>query len=271
MRNYFARAILTIVAGVAFSLNLLAQTSAGSGRPDLSGIWEGRAGGLTGAGAVAGAPVDAFGGIPAPGFTREEPQMLPWAQTLYRARREGRDRSQRGQEADDATIYPYCQPRTFPRVYNFGGVFEVVQTPNLVYQLFEGDHHVRRIYMDGRKHLEGWAPSRMGVSHGRWDGEILVVETSNILSLNRHGWLDAFGHPFSDSLKVTERIRRTARDTLQIDLLFDDPETYTRPWPGRKVFQLRSDFDMVDTATCEDHWQEDYLRDVSAGKPAGRP
>ena len=277
MQNGFARSILTIVAVAAFSVNLLAQSSVGqrsggsSSRPDFSGTWVGRVGGLTGAGAIGNAPTDAFGGIPAPGFSREEPQMLPWAQALYRSRREGRERDQRGQEAGDPTIYPYCQPSTFPRLYTFGGAFDLVQLPNRVYMLFEGHHHIRRIFMDGKKHLEGWAPSRMGVSHGRWDGDTLVVETTNILSLDRNGWLDAFGHPFTDSLKVTERIRRTSRDTLQADLLFDDPETYTRPWPGRKVFQLRSDWDLVDSATCEDHWQEDFVRDIRAGKPGGKP
>ena len=277
MRNGFARSILTIVAVVAFSLNLLAQTPAGqrSGgstpTPDFSGIWSGRAGGLTGAGAFGGGPGDAFGGVPAAGFTREEPQMLPWAQQLYRARRADRDRNARGLEEGDPTVYPYCQPSTFPRLYNFDGTFELVQLPNRVLMLFEGHHHIRRIFMDGKKHLEGWAPSRMGVSHGRWDGDTLVVETTNLLSLNRNGWLDAFGHPFTDSLKVTERIRRTSRDTLQIDLLFDDPETYTRPWPGRKVYQLRPDWDLVDSATCEDHWQEDFVRDMRQGRPRGGP
>ncbi|MGH9783899.1 MAG: hypothetical protein ACRD88_06895 [Terriglobia bacterium] len=277
MRSFLAGSIHAVLAVLAFSLSLHAQTAARSRsggsatRPDFAGIWTGRVAPLTGAGAFERGPSDAFGGIPAPGFSREEPQMLPWAQAKYRTRREGRQPNERGREEGDPTIYPYCQPRTFPRVYNFGGLFELVQTPNQVYMLFEGDHHVRRIFLDGKRHLEGWAPSRMGVSHGRWDGDTLVVETTNILSLDRNGWLDAFGHPFTDSLKVTERIRRTARDTLQIDLMFDDPETYTGPWPGRKVFELRPDWDVLDTATCEDHWQEDYLRDVRDGKLRGGP
>ena len=269
MRNCCVRVMVVIVAAVAFPLSFLAQTSARP--PDLEGIWAGRAGALLGAGAFESGPLDAFGGIPAAGFSREEPQMLPWAQALYRARREGRIPNERGREEGDPTIYPYCQPSTFPRVYNFGSNFELLQNPSRIYMLFESHHHVRRIFLDGRRHLEGWPPSRMGVSHGRWDGDTLVVETTNILSLNRNGWLDAFGHPFSDSLKVTERIRRTSHDALQIDLLFDDPETYTRPWPGRKVFELRPDWDLVDTATCEERWQEDFLRDMRAGEPAGRP
>ena len=128
-----------------------------------------------------------------------------------------------------------------------------------------------RSYLDGRKHLEAWAPSLMGISHGRWDGETLVVVTENLLSLNKHGWLDTFGHPFTDTLRVTERIRRPDHNTLQIDFTFDDPEAYTKPWTGRKVFQLTSDWDMTDSMFCEDHIQEDFLRDIRTGKPAGRP
>ena len=137
--------------------------------------------------------------------------------------------------------------------------------------LFETDHQTRRIFLDGKKHLDGWHPTLMGTSQGRWDGDTLVVETENILSLNKQGWLDTIGHPFTDALRVTERIRRPARDTLQIDMTFNDPGAYTKPWTGKKVFQLSTGADLIDTSFCEQHQQEDYLRDTRNGKPAGRP
>jgi hypothetical protein len=137
--------------------------------------------------------------------------------------------------------------------------------------LFENDHQVRRIYLDGRKHLEGWHPTFMGTSHGRWDGDALVVETENILSLDNQGWLDSFGHPYTDALRVTERIRRPAHDTLQIDFTFTDPAAYTKPWNGKKVFRLSPGVDMIDTGFCEQAQQDDYLRDIRAGKPGGKP
>ena len=277
MLNYVGRSILTVVALVAFSLSLLAQTAAGQrpggarSTPDLSGIWH--AGGrLTGPGALPGGPGDSFGGLPAVRFTRQEPSLRPWALEKYRARREGAEPTAQGRGELDPALYPYCIPRGFPRVYMFDGFFELVQTPNRIYMLFELEHQVRRIYLDGRKHLENSPPSLMGVSHGRWDGETLVAETTNLESLNRNGWLDAFGHPFSEAMRVTERIRRTAPDTLQIDFVFDDPETYTRPWTGRKLFRLGDpEWDVMDLRLCEDHQYEDYLRDIGGGKPAGRP
>jgi hypothetical protein len=269
MRKYFARAIVVIVAVVAFSFSLPAQTS----RPDLSGIWDGAAErvNLTGPGQGPAAAVDSLGGVPAPGFTKEEAPMTEAALRIYRPRREGRIPASRGREEADPSFYPYCMPRTFPRIYNFYPVIEVIQSANVVHMLFENDHQVRRIYLDGKKHLEGWHPTFMGTSHGRWDGDTLVVETENILSLDNQGWLDSFGHPFTEALRVTERIRRPAHDSLQIDFTFTDPGAYTRPWNGKKIFRLSEGVDMIDTGFCEQAQQDDYLRDIRAGKPGGKP
>ena len=270
MGNYLARAILTIVAGVAFSLSLFGQTSA---RPDLSGIWDSTPDrvSLVGPGQGAGGPAESLGGVPAPGFTKEEPAMTPAAQRIYRARREGRQISERGREEPDPSFYPYCMPRSFPRIFNFYPVIEIMQSSNVVHMLFETDHQVRRIYLDGKKHLEGWHPTSMGTSYGRWDGQTLVVETENILSLDNQGWLDTYGHPFTETLRVTERIRRPDQNTLQIDFTFTDPGAYTKPWSGKKVFRLSSATDLIDTSFCEQAQQDDYLRDIRAGKPGGKP
>ena len=197
--------------------------------------------------------------------------MTESALRIYRPRRVGRRATDRAREEADPSFYPYCMPRSFPRIYNFDPLVEIVQTPNVVYMMFETDHQVRRIYMDGQKHLEGWHPTLLGTSQGRWDGDTLVVETENLLSLDNQGWLDTMGHPFTDALRVTERIRRPDQNTLLIDFVFDDPGAYLRPWNGTKVFQLRTGVDMTDTSFCEQHQQEDYLRDMREGTPRGRP
>ena len=196
--------------------------------------------------------------------------MQPSAAEKYRAIREDRAPNQRGREELDPILYPYCMPHGIPRVYTTPFSFEIVQKPDRVYMLFESNLQMRRVYLDGRKHLEGWARTPMGISHGRWEGDTLVVETDNLLSLNGQAWLDTFGHPFTDALHLTERMRRVSQDTLQIDFLFDDPGAYTKPWAGRKVFRLK-DWDMTEYTTCEDHQQGDFLQDLQGGKPAGRP
>jgi hypothetical protein len=166
-------------------------------------------------------------------------------------------------------MYPYCIPHGFPRIYTSPFAFEIVQAPTRVYMIFESGGQTRRIYVDGKRHLEGWTRTPLGVSHGRWDGDTLVVETENLLSMERFARIDSFGHPFTDALRVTERIRRPGRDALQIDFLFDDPGAYTRPWPGRKLFTLK-DWDIAEARTCDDHQLEDFLRDMKANKPSGR-
>ena len=278
MENRVVGSILTAAGVLTFALVPLAQrpSAPASERakaiPDLSGIWNASGGALvSGPGAYRPAPRDGQGGIPSNRFTREEPPMQPSALQSFKAARAGRGPEERPREQVDQLFYPYCMPHGFPRVYTTPLALEIVQTTNQVYMLFEASNMVRRIYLDGRKHLEGWVPTFTGVSHGKWDGDTLVVETDNILSLDGHSWIDSFGHPFSDSLRVTERIRRVSHDSLQIDLLFDDPKTYTKPWGGRKLFQLQPTWDMTDYEACEDHLREDFLRDLRAGKPAGRP
>jgi hypothetical protein len=197
--------------------------------------------------------------------------MQPWAAEKYQAVREGRAPHEAGSDELDPINYPYCLPYTFPRILTSPFSFEIVPSAEKVFMHFESDHMTRTIYLDGRKHLEGWGPTYLGTSYGRWDGDALVVETSDILSLDRHAWLDGFGLPFTDALRVTERIRRPAQDTLQIDFAFDDPDTYTQTWTGSKQFQRKPDWDITEARICESHIREDFLRDMQAGKPAGRP
>lgn len=198
--------------------------------------------------------------------------MKPAAVAIYKKLRPaGRGPKERGLEAWDPDLYPYCMPRSFPRIYNFDPLIQIVQTPKEVFMMFETNDQVRRIFLDGKKHLEGWQATLLGVSTGHWEGNTLVVVTDNLDSLENHNWLDGFGHPFTNALKVTERITRPAHDTMQIDFVFDDPGAYTKPWPGKKFFALRTDgVDLTNAGFCQQHQREDYLRDVRAGTPHGR-
>lgn len=275
----WAGSILT-VAVLAFSPGLPAQTPAQPARgetravPDLSAVWSLDDAGIAtspspfAASEASGRDV-AAGRIPVFGFSTAEPPLQPWAAEKYRVSRQGMAPHEAGPDEDDPIMYPYCIPHGFPRIYTSPFAFEIVQVPNRVYMMFEAGSQTRRIFMDGKKHLEGWQRTPLGIAHGRWDGDTLVVETENLLSLDRFSRLDSFGHPFTDALRVTERIRRPNRDALQIDFVFDDPGAYTRPWPGRKLF-VRKDWEITESRTCENHQLEDFLRDMRSGKPAGR-
>jgi len=66
----------------------------------------------------------------------------------------------------------------------------------------------------------------MGYSVGRWDGDVLVVET---VGFNDQTWLDGLGHRHTEAMRLTERFRRVSLGRLDIDIVIDDPQAYTGP------------------------------------------
>lgn len=247
MRNCFLGLILLVVAVLGLSEAAPAQAQ----RPDLSGVWD-RPGVdrevPTGAGAFENRDRRS-GRLPRPAFTMEEPPMRPEAAEKYRVARRGiADVYESGRDDIDPTYN--CFPPGMPRIYTVPRPFEIHQLPQVVLMLFESDHWVRRIHMDGRGHPDGYPKSWMGHSVGKWDGDALVVDT---VGMDDRSWLDALGHPMSDALRVVERFRRVNRDTLEIDLQFDDSKNYTRTWTGKKVFQLMpSHWQVMEDVVCDD-------------------
>lgn len=245
MRNRINSSILMIVVVLALSPVILAQTPSGPGSgavgssPDLSGVW------------MAG------GGNTRSFYLKEPPSLAPWAAEIFKANREGvEDPLESGADELDPSIY--CLPDGFPRVYLVNYPFEIIQVPGRMYMLFENSHMVRRIFMDGRKMPEGYPPSFMGYSTGRWEEDTLVVET---VGLNDLSWMDRVGTPHSDALRIVERIRRFDHDTLEIDFLFDDPKAFTKTLEGKRVFQLHPEWEIMEhNGFCEDRQRYDYAR-----------
>ena len=190
--------------------------------------------------------------------------MTPWAAEKYKLIRQGPKRNEfdRGNENWDPS-YHHCMPFGPTRPYTNNQNFEIRQFGDeLVYILFTSNHEVRRVYLDGRPHPSGWPFGWMGHSIGKWDGDTLVVDT---VGLNDITWIDTMGRPHSDQLHIVERIRRVEHDTLQIDFTFEDPKAYTRPWTGKRVFQLLTgpQAEILEDILCEEHLMLDhgpYLR-----------
>jgi hypothetical protein len=84
-------------------------------------------------------------------------------------------------------------------------------------------------------------------SVGRWEGDILVVET---IGFNANTWLDAFGHPRTEASRVTERFRRTSFGKTEVDVTLEDPEAYTRPFSFRYTQMLTPDTHVLESV-CE--------------------
>jgi hypothetical protein len=130
--------------------------------------------------------------------------------------------------AASGTVSPMsvCKPVGVPWINSMPLPYKIVQTPTLVLILYEGDTVFRQIFLDGRKPVEDAMPRWMGYSTGRWDNDVLVVDT---VGLTDQSWLDGLGHPHSERLRVTERFRRLDAGHLEIEVTLDDPEAYTRP------------------------------------------
>ena len=86
-------------------------------------------------------------------------------------------------------------------------------------------------------------------SVGRWDGDVLVVETTNFRD---GGWLDAVGNPLTDAATVTERFRRPSYGRMEIDITIDDPKAYTKPWTVRHNQVFMPDQEIIEFI-CEEN------------------
>ena len=83
----------------------------------------------------------------------------------------------------------------------------------------------------------------MGDSRGRWDGDTLVVETTNFNGRTGSYWRNGDGNPTSEALRLVERFRLGDPQTLQYEVRVEDPETWTQPWTV--AFSLPRDDDYV--------------------------
>jgi hypothetical protein len=222
------------------------------GTPDLSGIWN-YAGvlGLRGRPPEPppGTPVQAtFWNIEA-GFKDGLP-FQPWAAELRRQRM-----ATNSKDNPDAA----CLPLGHMQLHTHSQPRKIVQTKDLIVIVYEANAGLRQIFMDGRPAPASDAqPWWFGYSRGRWEGDTLVVESTNFRD---EGWLDVNGAPLTSAGRIIERFRRPNFGTLEIDVTIDDPKAYTRPWTVRVNQRL-----LVDTELIEFVCQENQKFDGASSK-----
>jgi hypothetical protein len=181
-------------------------------------------------------------------FSKGDPPMTPWGQAQFNAAKPSQ--GPRGVKLSETTDRVYkCSPPGMPYIYLQIFPMQIVQTPKEVIELFEYDHNVRHIFIDGRKHPAGLKPSYNGHSIGHWEDDTLVVDT---VGLNGKLWLDRLGHPESEQMHIVERIHRVDEKMLQVDFTFDDPKSYPKPWTAMIRYRARPDWDILELI-CEDN------------------
>ena len=114
--------------------------------------------------------------------------------------------------------------------YFYNNNYQIVQTKDQILILVEMVHDVRVIRLNATTHPPAHVRTWMGDSIGRWEGDTLVVETTNFHPLQ------AF-RGASGALKVLERFRRVDADTILYTFTIDDPATWTRQWSGEVPFR----------------------------------
>ena len=218
---------------------------------DLSGVWmqypDGDVPGVPGMNAV---------------DDRTRPPLTPWGMARFDAARPliG-PRAVPGQENNPALR---CDPDGPPKLLNLPNPFEIVQLPGRVLMFFELGHIWREIWTDGRPLPKQPDPSYLGYSVGRWDGDTFIVET---VGFNDKLWDDSYGNPRSDATHLTERYRRVNHDTLELQIIIDDPKAYTKPWVSPpKLHKLEPGWEIAEWFCVLD---EANAYDEVVRKPAG--
>ena len=151
------------------------------------------------------------------------------AERAEEAKRVGRwDSAQSNQLDDRCIIFAGAGPPMLPQSYNSN--YQIVQAPGYVMILFELAHDVRIIPLDGRPRLAANVRQWTGDSRGRWEGDTLVVETTNFNGKNP--LRDA-----AENIRVIERFTRLDADTIRYQFTVDDKSTWTKPWTAELAMQ----------------------------------
>jgi hypothetical protein len=217
-----------------------------NGKPDLSGLWQVQPSPWAEIKPIVGNMNDVF----APGddlmefskyalniladFKPAEAPIRPEAVALMRQRKpEGSP----------------CLPGSISFTNLIPATTKWIQTPGLIAILQEASFNFRQVYLDGRKFPADAQPLWLGYSVGKWEGDTLVIESRGF---NDKTVLDAFGHPHSEALHLTERYRRRDFGHMEGELTVDDSQMYTRPFAVKYTDVLQPDTDILE-AICEEN------------------
>jgi hypothetical protein len=227
--------------------NLSAPVPRVNGRPDLSGVWQSER-----------TPAAEFVGVLGPGFTQlqvdynditkyvlnvfwglkpgEEP-LRPEGAAIFKQRLSSNEQFQGAS----------CLPISLPASMNVLA-FKFIQAPNQLVVLLENGDPARQIHTDGRSLPTEPNPSWMGYSVGTWHGDTLSVDT---IGITTRAWLDGFGHPRGEGMRIVERFRRRDFGQMDLEVSIEDSEYYTRPFGYKTTLTLLPDTDVLEYVCTE--------------------
>jgi hypothetical protein len=149
---------------------------------------------------------------------------------------------------EDGDYTGSCLPFGHSRGINGPDPIQFVQTPTTLAILYEQNTWFKVMPLDGRARKKK-VPTWFGDSIGHWEGDTLVVETTNFNGLTR---LDTNGHPLSDQLTMVEKFTRIDLGHMGYEVTITDPKTYTKPLTMKRTFTLRPDWE-IQEYSCEEN------------------
>jgi hypothetical protein len=270
MKSFLIRSVGLVALVVFVWSAAMAQTeqkkSAASGAPpaadDLTGVWVLKGGG---GGAAANDHISSW-------VDKDNPTLTPLGAQLMASHKPSRG---------PRTVVPALEndpqaggnPPGLVRTLGYGEYgMKFIKLPDSMFQVFEWYNHWRQIWTDGRKSPD-WdsiGPYWYGYSVGNFKGDEFEVQTE---SLDNRAWLDDWGTPFSEAMKLVEHWRRVDHDTLALKFTINDPMVYTQSWTTKEIrykYQSKGSQrgELVEAAFAPIDEQEfiENLRDGGAGK-----
>ena len=194
-------------------------------------------------------------------WTPEPPKLTEWGQERFAMARNSNQGAFSLAETNDPVLTK-CYPPGVPRVYFHPYPFEVVYTDKQMIMLYEYDHTIRRIFIDGRPNPEDPVPLWLGNSVGHWTNDTTFVVTT--VGIDERTWMDRSGVQHSDQLRVTEVFRRVDLKNMKIDITLEDPIALTEPWvaetlhyrltpPHWELSEISCSGDYLDFASFEEN------------------
>jgi hypothetical protein len=225
--------------------NLTAPAPRLNGKPDLSGLWHAPPPISAGDGFGIQSDASDVGDIHRNVFyeikAAEEP-LKPEAKALVSKRR------------DAPRPQALCLPMGAPS-FMMVRAFKIVQTAEQIVMFGETPDPPRQIYLDGRDLPKDPDPTWLGSSVGKWEADTLVVRTTGF---KEEGWLDNSGHPRSQSMLITERYHRRDFGHVDLEIRYEDPKYYTRPFANKITLSLFPDSDIIEYVCTENEKDKEH-------------
>jgi hypothetical protein len=223
------------------------------GQPDVQGIWAAVNGGSTSLTNPISGGEDFDRRVTGENIRRQSrvidpPDGLlpyqPWAAARQKRQESDYERPSKPEHID---TQHRCLISGIPRLYTIVPSFRIIQIPGSVVFVWDEYHAYRVIPLDGRPHIAPDVKLWMGDARGHWEGNTLVVDTTNM----RGARLTYIGDFYSENAHVTERMTFVDGDNMTYQATVDDPTVFTRPWTFKIGHRRRPDDETWESACWE--------------------